>query len=491
MLDRLSRRIPRKREARPLEGQCRGGGAGVGSASGRGRTLRTDVPRDRVPGAGLRAGQRPLRGGGCGVADPPAVDAQPPWHRPRTSWGALVSTVLTAAAAPAVPVAPQGGVWDLLVVGGGTAGLVGAWTAASLGASVLMVERDRPGGDCLWTGCVPSKALIAAASAVVDARGGARLGVHVAGVRVAFDEVMAHVRSAIATIEPVDSAEALRTAGVAYASVTARFVRPDSAEIGAVCVRFRQALIATGSDPAVPPIPELAEADPLTGDSVWDLAERPDRLVILGGGSIGCELGQSFARLGSTATVIEVLERLMVNEDPDAARLVTESLNRDGARVLTRTPVTAADGADVVLAYGRRLTADRVLVAVGRRSDTRDLGLDAASVATDSRGLVTADAHLRTTNRRIWAARGPHRPSAVHPRRWRAGSTTATNAVLGCAGRPICSFLASPSPTPRWPRSAPAPATPCGPTSTPTSTVRSLRPKPTGSAGWCSTGAAG
>jgi len=327
--------------------------------------------------------------------------------------------------------APRDGVWDLLAIGGGTAGLVGARTAASFGASVLMVERDRPGGDCLWTGCVPSKALLAAASAAADARGAGRLGVHVDGVRVAFGEVMAHVRGAIATIEPVDSPEAMRAAGVAYMAGTATFTGPASAEIDGVPVRFRQALVATGSDPAVPPIPGLADADPLTSDSVWDLTERPDRLVVLGGGTIGCELGQAFARLGSTVTIVEALDRLMTNEEPDAARLVTEALTGDGATVLTGTPVTAVEGADVVLGDGRRIVADRVLVAVGRRPDTRGLGLDSAGVATTDRGFVTVDAHLRTSNPRIWAAGDvTGHPQFTHVAGVH-GSTAASNAVLG------------------------------------------------------------
>ncbi len=344
--------------------------------------------------------------------------------------------VTPVAEATAVPQAPAGGLWDLLVVGGGTAGLVGARTAASFGASVLMVERDRPGGDCLWTGCVPSKALLAAAAAAADARSAARLGVHVDGVRVAFGEVMAHVHSSIATIEPVDSADAMRAAGVAFASGTARFTGTGSAEVDGVPVRFRQALVATGSDPAVPPIPGLADADPLTSDTVWDLTERPDRLVVLGGGTIGCELGQAFARLGSTVTIVEALDRLVINEDPDAARAVAEALTRDGATVLTGTPVTAVEGTadgcwDVVLADGRRVGADAVLVALGRRPDTRGLGLDAAGVATDDRGNVRVDEYLRTTNPRIWAAGDV----AGHPQFTHVagvhGSTAAANAVLG------------------------------------------------------------
>lgn len=341
----------------------------------------------------------------------------------------------------AVPPPPAAGVWDLLVVGGGSAGLVGARTAASFGASVLMAERDRPGGDCLWTGCVPSKALLAAAGAAADARRAARLGVHAGPVRVAFDEVTAHVRAAIATIEPVDSAEAMRAAGVAYAAATARFTGAGTADVGGTPVRFRQALIATGSVPAIPAVAGLDGASPRvrTSDTVWDLTGLPARLVVLGGGTVGCELGQAFARLGSQVTLVEAADRLLGAEDPDAAALLTRALAADGATVLTGVAVAAvehtAGDVRVVLADGRRLAADVVLVAAGRRPDHRGLGLDAAGVGTDGHGAVTVDAGLRTTNPRIWAAGDV----TGHPRFTHVagvhGSIAAGNAVLGLRRR--------------------------------------------------------
>ena len=334
-----------------------------------------------------------------------------------------------------VPRPPAGGAWDLLVVGGGSAGLVGARTAASFGASVLLVERDRPGGDCLWTGCVPSKALLAAAGAAAGARRAGRLGVHVDGVRVAFDEVMAQVRGAIATIEPVDSAEAMRAAGVAYAAGTARFTGPDTADVHGVAVRFRQALVATGSDPAVPPIPGLDGPHVLSTDTVWDLTERPARLVVLGGGTVGCELGQAFARLGAQVTIVEAADRLLPGEDADAARLVTASLSRDGATVLTGVPASAVqdepEGVRVVLGDGRSVAADAVLVALGRRPDSAGLDLPAAGVSTDERGFVVVDARLRTGNPRVWAAGDvTGHPPFTHVAGMH-GSTAAANAVLG------------------------------------------------------------
>jgi pyruvate/2-oxoglutarate dehydrogenase complex dihydrolipoamide dehydrogenase (E3) component len=346
----------------------------------------------------------------------------------------MTDDVVTTPSPTAVPRA-AGGTWDLLVVGGGAAGLVGARTAASLGASVLLVERERTGGDCLWTGCVPSKALLAAAAAAAQARCAGRLGVHVQGVRIDAGEVMAHVRGAVAAIEPVDSAEALRAAGVLVARASARFTGPGGADVGGVPVRFRQALVATGSGPAVPPLPGLREAEPLTSDTVWALTEFPERLVVLGGGTIGCELGQAFARLGSEVTVVEAADRVLAGEDPDAARLVTDALAADGVRVVTGSPVVAVEGAagnrDVVLEGGRRIPAGAVLVALGRRPDTRGLALGAAGVAVDERGFVRVDARLRTTNRRIWAAGDvTGHPQLTHVAGVH-GSTAASNAVLG------------------------------------------------------------
>jgi len=193
--------------------------------------------------------------------------------------------------------------WDLLVVGGGTAGIVGARTAAVLGARVLLVERDRTGGECLWTGCVPSKALLASASAAASARRAGRLGVHAGPVSVLFPEVMDHVRAAVRTIAPVDSAEALAGAGVRVVHASVRFTGPGSALVGPEEVAFSQALVATGSTPVLPDLARSG-APVLTSDTVWDLRELPERLVVLGGGGIGCELSQAFARLGSRVVLV-------------------------------------------------------------------------------------------------------------------------------------------------------------------------------------------
>lgn len=323
--------------------------------------------------------------------------------------------------------------WDLLVVGGGTAGLVAAKTAVALGARALLAERDRPGGECLWTGCVPSKALLAAAHTAAAARSAHRFGVDVDAVTVDFPRVMRHVRGVIARIEPVDSFATLRAAGVQVRSGDVRFTGRDRAEIGAEAIRFRQAVVATGSAPVVPDVPGLSGA--LTSDSVWELDERPERLLVIGGGSIGCELGQAFARLGSTVTLTEAASRLLSREDPDAAALVEAALTADGVAVTTNVSLHRVDGPTAYLSDGRRLEVDAVLVAVGRRARTAELGLDAAGVDVDGHGWVVTDAHLRTSNPRIWAAGDvTGRPQFTHLAGVH-GSTAATNAVLGLRRR--------------------------------------------------------
>ena len=330
---------------------------------------------------------------------------------------------------------PDGRAWDLLVIGGGTAGLVAAHTAGGFGASVLLVERDRTGGDCLWTGCVPSKSLLAAAHAAADARSAAALGVHIGEVRVDFAAVMGHVHSTIATIAPVDSPDALRRAGATVAQGTVVLTGSSTAEIDGQPVRFRQALLATGSAPIVPGIPGLAEADPLTSDTVWDLTELPASLLVLGGGAIGCELGQALARLGTRVTIVEAASRLLTRESQAASVAVTAAFEADGIDVRTGVAVTAVssgpDGHRVELADGSSVLADHVLVAIGRRPRTAHLGLEAAGVELTDSGHVRVDAKLRTTSPRIWAAGDltGHPPfthtAGIH------GSLAASNAVLG------------------------------------------------------------
>ena len=350
---------------------------------------------------------------------------------------------------------------DLLVVGGGTAGLIAARTAAGLGARVMQVERDRLGGDCLWTGCVPSKSLLAAAHAAAHARAAAELGVHIDGVRVDFAAVMDRVHQVMAAIEPDDDAATQRSHGIDVRFGTFAFTPAANADLAFVDgtglaldtepLSARQVLLATGSAPAVPAIPGLAESGYLTSDSVWELRELPRRLVVLGGGSIGCELGQAFARLGSTVHLVESLDRILAREDSAASELVARALRADGMAIHVGSPVVAVhgerpgngvqpgngerDGAsrggEVELADSSRLAYDVLLVAVGRRPRTSGLGLEHTSATLDQRGYLHVDKHLRSTDRRIWGAgdlTGRHQfthTAGVD------GSLAATNAVLG------------------------------------------------------------
>lgn len=321
-------------------------------------------------------------------------------------------------------------VWDFLVVGGGSAGIVAAKTAASLGASVQLIERDRPGGDCLWTGCVPSKSLIAAAcrARTCDAP---ELGV-TGTANADFTAVMEHIRQAIHTIEPIDTPAALEAAGITVLQGNARFTGPATLTTDKNSIRFRQAFIATGARPHIPDIAGLEAF--VTSDSVWNLQELPKDLLVLGGGSIGCELGQAFARLGSRVTLIEASDRILPSENADAAAIVQRSLQRDGVKILSRCTIASIEGNTARLsgeAHGARVHFDTLLISIGRTARTADLDLARAGVEVDSRGRVTVDSSMRTTNRRIWAAGDvTPMPQFTHS----AGafaSIAASNAILG------------------------------------------------------------
>jgi pyruvate/2-oxoglutarate dehydrogenase complex dihydrolipoamide dehydrogenase (E3) component len=299
-------------------------------------------------------------------------------------------------------------VYDLAVIGGGTAGLVSSRTAAGLGARVVLIERERPGGDCLWTGCVPSKALIAAADLAHRIRTAAAVGLEPREPDIDFARVMAHVHGAQATIEPDDSADSLRRDGVDVIQGSARFDGPGRIDVDGTTVPYRTALIATGSRPVTPNLDGLAAADPLTNETVWDLRERPDRLAILGGGPIGCELGQAFQRLGSQVTLVQRRGYLLPKEEPRARELIAERLRSDGVDLRLGTkPVRVEDARALVVSadgHEERIEFDRILVAAGRRPETDGLGLETVGVELDDRGGVKVDDRLATTGRHIYAA---------------------------------------------------------------------------------------
>jgi pyruvate/2-oxoglutarate dehydrogenase complex dihydrolipoamide dehydrogenase (E3) component len=303
--------------------------------------------------------------------------------------------------------------FDLAVVGGGTGGLVGALIAARIGARVLLVEQAaQTGGDCLWWGCVPSKSLLAAAELAHAMRNADRVGLEPVEPRIELARVMEHVDRARRTIEPQDSVARLRREGVQVVQGRARLIGPRALEVDGRAFRFRRALLATGSQPVLPPVEGLEGVAPLTNETVWELRELPARLVVLGGGPIGCELSQAFARLGSRVCLVELAPALLGQEEPEAQELVRERLEGEGVEVRLRTRARRAEAAGeggVLVVEGEdggeeRLGFDRVLVAAGRRPSTDGLGLEAAGVQVDERGAVRVDATLRTSARGIFAA---------------------------------------------------------------------------------------
>jgi pyruvate/2-oxoglutarate dehydrogenase complex dihydrolipoamide dehydrogenase (E3) component len=329
--------------------------------------------------------------------------------------------------------------WDLLVVGGGTAGLVAAYAGAEIGARVALVERDRTGGDCLWTGCVPSKALLSAAGAVAAARHAGAFA-QVGPLDVDFAAVMAHVRSAIRTIEPVDSPRALEAAGVTVLAGDAVFTGPRSLIVDGATHKFHHAVVATGAAPRVPPVEGLDEGDVLTSETVWGLDALPPRMLVVGGGPVGCELSQAFARLGSRVTLVEAGHRLLPREDPEAASIVAAALAADGVdvrmgcRVQRVLPGLDPRSGIAVTSDGggeHRVEYDAVLVAVGRTPRTHGLGLASAGVALTDAGAVVVDRYQRTSNPRVWAAGDVTPvPHLTHLAAAHAGAA-ASNALLG------------------------------------------------------------
>ncbi len=300
--------------------------------------------------------------------------------------------------------------YHLVVIGAGTAGLVTAAIAAALGARVALVERELMGGDCLNVGCVPSKAVLAAARAWHTAReAAARFGGPTVTGDGDFGAVMERMRRIRADISPVDGAERFRGLGVDVFLGHGRFVADDTVEVDGRRLRFHRAVVATGARAFVPPLEGMDGVARLTNETVFSLTERPAHLAVLGGGPIGCELGQAFARFGCAVTLLEAGPRILAKDDPDAAAVVASALRRDGVHVLTGADVhsVAKREAGVTIRYTQEgaaaeLQASHLLVAVGRAPNVDGMGLEAAAVDFDARG-VTVDERMRTSNPRVYA----------------------------------------------------------------------------------------
>ena len=310
---------------------------------------------------------------------------------------------------------------NLVVIGAGSAGLVTAYIAAAVKARVTLIEKGEMGGDCLNTGCVPSKALIRSAHFIHDVGRHRELGIREASSSHDFAEVMDRVHRVVETIAPHDSPERYEGLGVEVIQGEARITGPWSVEVNGQTLTTRHIVVASGAGPFVPPIPGLEEVGYLTSDTLWQLQEHPGRLLVLGGGPIGCEMAQAFQRLGAQVTQVEMAPRILGGEDPDAAELVAAVLQEEGVELLTgwkavgfetlagersegRTP--EVEKVAVVEREGetRRIPFDTVLVAVGRKARTRGFGLEEVGVELTDDARIDTDDYLQTRVPSIYAA---------------------------------------------------------------------------------------
>lgn len=292
---------------------------------------------------------------------------------------------------------------NMIVIGGGSAGLVTSYIAAAVKAKVTLIERHKMGGDCLNTGCVPSKAILRSGKMLSYMKRAKEFGFKSAGADFEFKDVMERVQKVVKTIEPHDSIERYSSLGVDCVTGEAKITSPYSVEVNGKTITAPNIVIATGARPFVPPIEGIDKVNYLTSDNVWDLRDLPKRMIVLGGGPIGCELAQAFSRHGSEVTQIEMMPRIMIREDEEISEIVTEKFVKEGINVLTDHRATRVEvngdekqlicihnDAEVVVPF------DEILVAVGRAANTKGFGLEELGVNITQRGTVEVDDYLRS-----------------------------------------------------------------------------------------------
>lgn len=303
------------------------------------------------------------------------------------------------------------GRYNLVVIGGGTAGLVTAAGAAGLGAKVALVERHLMGGDCLNFGCVPSKGIISAARHAAAMRGGEEFGVTASNVQVDFAAAMQRMRKLRSGISRHDSVKRFASLGVDVFLGQASFTGKNSVMVGDTELKYHTAVIATGARASAPPIPGLNDVPYLTNETLFSLTELPKRMAVIGAGPIGCEMAQSFARFGCEVFLVEAMHGILPREDADASMIVLERMKRDGVKLLCcgkELKLSKGEGDTVRLTVESHeksydLTVDKLLVAVGRAPNVEGLNLEGVGVQYDKKG-VKVDDNLRTANKRIFAA---------------------------------------------------------------------------------------
>ena len=296
--------------------------------------------------------------------------------------------------------------YDLVIVGGGSAGLTAAGFARQLGASVALLDKDRIGGDCTWKGCVPSKPLLKTARVAQQIRKAGNYGLSSVEPDIDMKSVMSHVRQVIGQVYQHESPEALRAEGIDVYLGDVRFLDPHTLAVGDDRVAARRILLATGAHPFIPPIDGLDGVDYLTYGSVWDLKVLPGHLIVIGGGPIGCEMAQAFRRLGSTVTLLEGGDRLLPRDESDAAGVIAGVFTAEGIKLNFDAIVERVwqDRQGIHLrAGGQEVKGDALMVAVGRRPSVEGMALEQAGVEY-SAGGVKVDRHLRTSQKHIYAA---------------------------------------------------------------------------------------
>jgi dihydrolipoamide dehydrogenase len=292
---------------------------------------------------------------------------------------------------------------NLLVIGAGSGGLVSAYIAAAVKAKVTLIEKHKMGGDCLNTGCVPSKALIRTAKALSEAKHSEKYGIKHMQAEFDFKEVMARVHKVISKIEPHDSIERYTGLGVNVIEGEARIIDPFRVEVNGETITARNIIVATGARPLVPPIKGLETVEYLTSDTIWELQEQPERLVVLGGGPIGCELAQAFARLGSQVTLVEMAEQILIREDDEVSAQVRQQFAADGVEVLTghkALEFMREQDKQIIVCESqgetKQIVFDKVLLALGRQANVSGFGLEELGVELTERGTIAADEFLAT-----------------------------------------------------------------------------------------------
>ncbi len=334
--------------------------------------------------------------------------------------------------------------YNIVIIGAGSGGLVSSLVGATVKAKVALIEKHKMGGDCLNTGCVPSKALIRSAKAVKELKKADKLGIEDVSYKVNFKKIMEGVHDAIKTIAPHDSIERYTKLGVECYKGTATILSPWEVQVetdeGKQILTTKNIIISTGARPFIPPIPNIDKVEILTSDSLWDITELPKRLVVMGGGPIGSELSQAFARIGSKVTQIETKDRIIAVEDPDASAIVQKEFEEDGVEILTEHRVVGFDDANTLVAeyndsegnkQTKRIGFDRIILAVGRRANVTGYGLEDLDIKLRKNKTIESNEFLQTNYPNIYVCgdiTGPYQftHTAAH-QAWYA----AVNALFG------------------------------------------------------------